>query len=155
MAGSLFFTFSDDRTQCHAQEGGARGTTHNPLSRQWLCYDQLYGRSRRKCKRYMSHDITKPTKWLCAQQRLRSAWASAQSDQSLRCALNGWLRTQAFFLRTAKTLMIWVFAGRTLILLVLSCRGSHSLSRIFMQSNQSLVPIVQMVPRSGKKTQTW
>ena len=34
---------------------------------------------------YMSRDMTKPTKWLCAQQRLRSAWASAQSDQSLRC----------------------------------------------------------------------
>ena len=33
----------------------------------------------------MSHDMTKPTKWVCAQQRLRSAWASAQSDQSLRC----------------------------------------------------------------------
>ena len=33
--------------------------------------------------------VTKPTKWLCAQRRLRSAWASAQSDQSLRCALNG------------------------------------------------------------------
>ena len=30
--------------------------------------------------------MTKPTKWLCAQRRLRSAWASAQSDQSLRCA---------------------------------------------------------------------
>ena len=30
-----------------------------------------------------------PTKWLSAQRRLRSAWASAQSDQSLRCALNG------------------------------------------------------------------
>ena len=29
------------------------------------------------------HD--KPTIWLCAQRRLRSAWASAQSDQSLRC----------------------------------------------------------------------
>ena len=28
---------------------------------------------------------TKPTKWLCAQRRLRSAWASAQSDQSLCC----------------------------------------------------------------------
>ena len=26
---------------------------------------------------------------LCAQRRLRSAWASAQSDQSPRCALNG------------------------------------------------------------------
>ena len=49
--------------------------------------------------------MTKPTKWLCAQQRLRSAWASAQSYQSLRCALNGWLKTQAFFMRTAKTLI--------------------------------------------------
>ena len=29
--------------------------------------------------------MTKPTKWLCAQRRLRSAWASAQSYQSLRC----------------------------------------------------------------------
>ena len=29
------------------------------------------------------HD--KPTKCVCAQRRLRSAWASAQSDQSLRC----------------------------------------------------------------------
>ena len=31
---------------------------------------------------YMSRDMTKPTKWVCAQRRLRSAWASAQSDQS-------------------------------------------------------------------------
>ena len=53
----------------------------------------------------MSHDITKPTKWVCAQRRLRSAWASAQSDQSLRCALNGWLRTQDFFMWTATTLI--------------------------------------------------
>ena len=34
---------------------------------------------------HMSRDMTKPTKWLCAQRRLRSAWTSAQSDQSLRC----------------------------------------------------------------------
>ena len=32
--------------------------------------------------RYMSRLMTKPTKWLCAKRRLRSAWASAQSDQS-------------------------------------------------------------------------
>ena len=32
-----------------------------------------------------SRNVTKPTKWVCAQQRLRSAWAFAQSDQSLRC----------------------------------------------------------------------
>ena len=31
--------------------------------------------------------LTKPTKWLCAQQRLRSAWASAESEQSSLCAL--------------------------------------------------------------------
>ena len=35
---------------------------------------------------YMSCLMTKPTKWLCAQRRLRSAWAFAQSDQSLLCA---------------------------------------------------------------------
>ena len=61
------------------------------------------------------HD--KPTKWLCAQRRLRSAWASAQSDQSLHCLLSGLLRTQCFFMRTVKTLIricpFWlVFAGR-------------------------------------------
>ena len=34
---------------------------------------------------HMSHDMTKPTKWVCAQWLLRSAWASAQSDQGLLC----------------------------------------------------------------------
>ena len=42
-----------------------------------------------KLNRKMSCDMTEPTKWVCAQQRLRSAWASTQSDQSLHCALNG------------------------------------------------------------------
>ena len=42
---------------------------------------------------------------MCAQRRLRSAWASAQSDQSLRCALNGYVSVLAFFKRTAKTLI--------------------------------------------------
>ena len=68
--------------------------------------------------------MTKPTIWLCAQRRLRSAWASAHSDQSLRCAFNGQLRPEAFFMpieRTAKTL----FAGRTTTLLVLSWGGSY------------------------------
>ena len=35
--------------------------------------------------RQKSRDMTKPTKWVCVQRRLRSPWASAQSDQSLRC----------------------------------------------------------------------
>ena len=50
-----------------------------------------------------SRRTTRPTKWLCAQQRLRSASASAQSDQSLRYpheeALGPWLSIE----RTAKT----------------------------------------------------
>ena len=33
----------------------------------------------------MSRNTTKPTNWLCAQRRLRSAWASTQSDQTLPC----------------------------------------------------------------------
>ena len=78
------------------------------------------------------HD--KPTMWLCAQRRFRSAWTSAQSDQSLHCTLYGYLRTQAFFLRTAKTLIRlggcpgWseFSVGAHAILLVLSWGGSYS-----------------------------
>ena len=33
----------------------------------------------------MSRLMTKPTKWRCVQRRLRSDWAFAQSDHSLRC----------------------------------------------------------------------
>ena len=57
---------------------------------------------------------------MCAQRRLRSAWASAQFDQSLRCALNGYLRIINFFKRTAKT-------DRTVCL----CWGLTSQSTIF------------------------
>ena len=35
---------------------------------------------------------------LCAQRWLRSAWASDQFDQSLRCALSGWLNKEPRFL---------------------------------------------------------
>ena len=35
----------------------------------------------------LSRDMTKPTKWVCAQWRLRSDWASAQTDQS---SLSAW-----------------------------------------------------------------
>ena len=69
---------------------------------------------------------------LCAQRRLRSAWASAQSDQSLRCPLSGKLRTQTFFMRTAKNdqtgrtpRLIWVFAGRTSV-----CLFCHEVAQI-------------------------
>ena len=35
--------------------------------------------------KHLSRNMTKPTEWVCAQRRLGSAWASAKSDQSLRC----------------------------------------------------------------------
>ena len=75
--------------------------------------------------------MTKPTTWLCAQRRLRSAWASSQSDQFSLCAY--WVAKDPSFLhadsensdQTGRMLrLIWVFAGRTLILRVLSRSGS-------------------------------
>ena len=54
----------------------------------------------------MSRLVTKPTKWSVRPVKTQiSLGISAQSDQSLRCVLNEWLGTQAFFMRTAKTLI--------------------------------------------------
>ena len=60
--------------------------------------------------------------------------ASAKSDQSLLCCLNGYLRTQGVFMRTAKTLvrlggcpgLSESSLGAHVILLVLSCGGSYN-----------------------------
>ena len=52
----------------------------------------------------MSRLVTKPTKWLCAQRRLRTAWASAQSDQGFRCLHEETLGPQLSTERIAKTL---------------------------------------------------
>ena len=38
------------------------------------------------CIKHLSRDMTKATKWVCTQWRLRSAWASTQADLSLRWA---------------------------------------------------------------------
>ena len=80
----------------------------------------------------MSREMTKSTKWVCAQRRqislgIRPVW----SDSSL-CAK--WVAKDPRFLHADREnsdqtgrmpRLIWVFAGRTLILLVLSCRGSN------------------------------
>ena len=59
---------------------------------------------------------------MCAQRRLRSAWASAPSDQSLRCPHEEIL---------CPNLPIERFAGHTLILLVLSCGNSNGCVKLF------------------------
>ena len=70
-------------------------------------FDKIYVSKERKFRQKfdLSRDMTKQTKWVCAQRRLRSACASAQSDQSLCCpheeSLGPWLSIE----RTAKTLI--------------------------------------------------
>ena len=93
---------------------------------------------------HLSCLMTKPTKWLCAKRRLRSAWASAQSDQfSLsewrkRGSLaTYWVYSEDSDQTRRMPRLIWVFAGRTTALLALSWGGSFVLI-IFLPSNASV-----------------
>ena len=86
----------------------------------------------------LSHLMTKPTIWLCAQRRLRSAWASAQSDQirpvwsesslstwrNLGSLPTHWAHSEDSDQTGRMPRLIWVFAGPTSILMVLSWCGS-------------------------------
>ena len=75
----------------------------------------------------MSHGMTKPTKLACAQRRLRSDWASESSLCARRVAKNpSFLHADSEDSDQTWRMprLIWVFAGRTTILLFLSCRGS-------------------------------
>ena len=69
---------------------------------------------------------------MCVQRRLRSAWASAQSDQGLHCPHEESLGPHLPNERTAKTdhtgkmpRLIWVFAGRTCHFVGFSWGGSY------------------------------
>ena len=69
---------------------------------------------------------------MCAQQRLRSAWTYAQSDQS---SLSAWRKLGSLATHWAQSedsdqtgrmpRLIWVFPGRTVIFLVSSWGGSN------------------------------
>ena len=84
---------------------------------------------------YLSRDMTTPTKRVCAQRRLRSAWASTQSDQESSLSAWGklgslathWAHSEASDQTGRMSRLIWVSAGRTVTLLVLS-RGGSSLN---------------------------
>ena len=82
---------------------------------------------------YMSRDMTKPTKWLWAQRRLwsessLSAWRSSGS------LATHWAHSKDSGKTGRMPRLIWVFAGRTLILLVFSCRGSYVHIKTFLIS---------------------
>ena len=76
---------------------------------------------------YLSRLVTKPTMRLCAKRRLRSAlgirpfWSVFAVHMKKPWFLSYPLSAQRRFWSPWR---IWVFAGRTLILSVLSCRGS-------------------------------
>ena len=76
----------------------------------------------------MSRDMTKPTKWLCAQRRLRSAWVIRVFAVRMKKAWvlsYRWAHSEDSDQTGRLPRLIWVFAGRTLILFVFSCRGSN------------------------------
>ena len=83
----------------------------------------------------------KTNKMACAPTELRSTWASAQSDQSLlspwkklRFLATHWVHSKDSDQTGQMLRLIWVFAGHTCILLVLTCTGSISMK----QSNRKL-----------------
>ena len=89
--------------------------------------------STNKFQMYLSRLLTKPTMWLCTQRRLRSAWASACPGWSESSLCAQWVAKGQSFLHVDSedsdqtgrvSRLIWVFAGRTLTLLVLSRGGS-------------------------------
>ena len=82
----------------------------------------------------VSRDMTKPTKWLCAQRRLRSALASAQSDLSLRCALMG-AKDTSFLLADSENWSDWADAQA-----YLSLRWTHTHFVGFVMSRLIYVP---------------
>ena len=80
----------------------------------------------------MSHRMTEQQSGMCGQRRLRSAWASALSDQSLLSAwrklgfsATHWAHSEGSDQPGHPSSLIRVFAGRTVILLVLSWGGSY------------------------------
>ena len=70
----------------------------------FLCM-MLHLKCNNRAKKHMSRLVTKPTMWLCVQLRLRSTWASAQSDQSLHCLHEESLGPELPIEHTAKTLI--------------------------------------------------
>ena len=82
--------------------------------------------------------MTKPTMWLCAHRRLWSDWADSLGIHPVwsESSLSAWKKLGSLATHWAHSedsdqtgqmpRLIWVFAGRTLILLVLSWGGSFS-----------------------------
>ena len=107
----------------------------------------------------MSRLMTKPTKWLYAQRRLRSAWASTQSEQSSLCAQ--WVAKDPSFLHADSEdpdqtwrmpKLIWIFAGRTghfFFLFFFFCATAHiSVCKLLKPIRRELMEKLRALPGS-------
>ena len=121
----------------------------------------------------MSHNMTKPTNWLCAQWRLRSAWAHTQSDQSLHCCTQWVVKDPSFLHAVSKDWSDWADARVDLSLrwpLMPFCWFCHEVAQIaylhvhykfssFNDANNDAIispvkheqSLFLRVPRSGQK----
>ena len=118
----------------------------------------LYSKNKKNwgTQKALSHLMTKPTKWLWAQRRLRSAWASAQSDQSLRCP-----RKESWFLSYPVSAQRRLWSDWADAEADLSLRWAHShfvdfvmrrlISAIILKFYQLLYHIVLMCPKDGDR----
>ena len=101
--------------------------------------------------RDMSHDMTKPTKWVCAQRRLRSAWASATwscpHEESLA---THWTHSEDSDQTGRMPRLIWVFAGRTVLLFVLSW-GCSFIEIPFISASPQKGPMTPSKQRPGEE----
>ena len=89
---------------------------------------------------HLSHLITKPKMWLCTQQRLRSAWASTQSDQS---SLSTWRKFGSLAIHWAHS-KDSDQTGRMPRLICLCWGHSHSVEVAHLSLPQSFVKQVFM-----------
>ena len=71
---------------------------------------------------HMSRNATKPTKWVCTQRRLRSAWASAQSDQS---SLSAWRKLGSLATHWVQQRRLWSDWADAQADLSLRCAHTH------------------------------
>ena len=114
------------------------------------------------CAWHMSRDITKQTKWVYAQRRLRSAWEFAQSDKFSLCAQ--WVAKDPRFLHAdrkdsaeADLRLRWAhshflgFVMRRLrcVILVGSCRKIQITCSKIERRNDGLVVICPVFWRPG------
>ena len=92
-----------------ARLGGCAGSPEPSLlawaiSTKFACRGPSKNVFKRRAQNDMSHIMRKPVYAICEQQRSRSAWAFAQSDQRLFCSLPRYYNSSSFYIQNFKFL---------------------------------------------------